>query len=250
MTPNIFMVEQDPYRQSREKRNKTRKLLRRFFGTSARTDISVMEIEKHGLCYLLQSNIPLAHFLYYSLSNYDSENLFFYLEVEVFEEHQFKDVKSLKKTATYLYDAFIKGGADFELNIAGTVREPVLHKIERGEHSCFSEARDQAIAMLEPSFEGFMMSDIWKSFKDVVKEKVGLNKCMYEVEFRDEIVNKLVEQLESLDSQKKVMKEEKSAERRAILLREMIHDFCKARLRCDFRDKESPKEEVKPQKSE
>jgi hypothetical protein len=235
---NIIAIEQDPYRQSREKRQKTRKLLRRFFGISARTDISVLEIEKHGLCYLLQSNIPLAHFLYYSLSNYNSENLFFYLEVESFEEHEFKDAKSLKRTATYLCDAFIKSDGDFELNIAGSVREGVLHKIEAGDHNCFSETRDQAIGMLEPSFEEFMMSEDWKAFKDRVKEKTGgLNKCMYGEDMRDEIVSKIVEKLDDLDSQKKVLKAEKSAERRAILLREMIHDFCKARLRCDFHDK-------------
>ena len=248
MTPNIVAVEPDPYRQSREKRNKTRKLLRKFFGTSARTDISVLEVEKHGLCYLLQSNIPLAHFLLYSLSNFNSENLFFYLEVEVFEEHQFKDLKSLRRTATYLYDAFIKSGADFELNIAGSVRDTLLPKIERGEQNCFSETRDHAISMLEPSFEEFMMSSAWKSFKERVKEKIGLNKCMYGEELRNEIVNRFVEHLQSLDSQKIVMKEEKSAERRAILLREMIHDFCKSRLRCDFRDNVPTIEEVRPQK--
>jgi hypothetical protein len=236
-------MEQDPYRQSREKRQKTRRVLRRFFGTSARTDISVLEIEKHGLCSLLQSNIPLAHFLYYSLTNYNSENLFFYLEVEVFEEHQFKDAKSLKRTANYLFDAFLKNGADFELNIAGSVKDSVVEKIGRGDHDCFSVARDQAISMLEPSFEEFMMSETWRSFREKVKERVGLNKCIFGDDFRDEIVNLLVDQLEQLDSQKRVLKAEKSAERRAVLLREMIHDYCKARLRCDFHDKVRVKED-------
>lgn len=232
-------VEQDEYRRSRARRQGSKKYLRQYFGSSMHTDVSLKEIEDRGLCILLQSNIPLAHFLHYCLKSFNAENLFFYLEVEQFEEYKFKDRKALKRTATHLVDAFIKDGADFELNLPGEVRMPIKERIEAMDQFCFADARDHAITLLEPCMENFFMSPEWSDLKAEVIKLLpqGLHGCMYPKELRNDAVNKLVDHLEELEAQKGLLAADKSAQRRMLLLREMLHDFCKTRLRCDFHDK-------------
>lgn len=46
-----------------------------YFGQKVQLDVSVAEIEKHGLAAMLESNVPLCYFLYYLLDAYSSENL-------------------------------------------------------------------------------------------------------------------------------------------------------------------------------
>ena len=239
-------VEDDEYRRSRARRQSSKKYLRQYFGASSHTDISLAEIEKHGLCILLQSNLPLAHFLHFCLKSLNSENLFFYLEIEQFEEYRFNDVKAMKRTAMHLYDAFVKDGADFELNLPGEVRSATRRRIEEEDQFCFSNVREHAIALLEPCIETFMMSPEWMELKTVIEKTIPINSCMYSKELRNDAVNKLVDCLEELEAQKSLLATDRAAQRRVRLLREMLHDFCKTRLRCDFHDKvRKPEEEAR-----
>lgn len=237
MSGNI--VEQDEYRRSRARRQTSKKYLRQYFGSSMHTDISLKEIEQRGLCILLQSNLPLAHFLHFCLKSFNAENLFFYLEVEQFEEYKFKEGKALKRTAMHLFDAFIKDGADFELNLPGELRMPIKDRIEVSDQFCFADIRDHAITLLEPCMESFFMSPEWSDLKSEVEKGLpqGVHGCMYPKEMRNDAVNKLVDYLEELEAQKTLLAGDKGAQRRMLLLREMLHDFCKTRLRCDFHDK-------------
>src|SRR4051812_7030456 len=73
-----------------QRRKLSKRKLRQFFGRSAPIDISPVDIKKYGLQALLQSSVPLCYFLHSLLEQFSVENLFFFLEVEHFQMHEFR----------------------------------------------------------------------------------------------------------------------------------------------------------------
>lgn len=211
----------------------SKKKIRGFFGESVHVDIPVSVIEQKGLPAILQSNVPLCYFLSALLEDMNAENLFFYLEVEQFEEHDFETVKAMRKTALELYNAFVKAGADFEVNLEAKIRDSILPKIEAGDQNCFMEAREHIVHLLLPCFSNFTLG---QGFERMVKE-LGENSTIYEKSQRNAAVKELLEKIDK-EPESSIVAEDKAAKRRRLLLKEMVHSFCRTRLRCDFKDKD------------
>lgn len=219
-----------------QRRKLSKQKLRRFFGKSAPVDTSVAEVEKYGLPALLQSNVPLCYFLYSLLEQFSSENLFFYLEAEQFQTHEFRGPGELKKTALQLYRAFIKCNSDFEVNIDGSTRRPIRLAIDRCEHHCFDTAKEQIQRLMEPCYLHFIASPIYRQMKKDLEGKL----VPYDMETKEQAINVLIDYL---DRNMPVRKDEPPArgkeaevQRRNNLLRAMIHAFCQTRLHLDFYD--------------
>lgn len=232
--PIAAILDDDEYRRFREKRKMSKKKIKGFFGESVQVDVQVSCIEKKGLSAILQSNVPLCYFLLALLEDMNAENLFFYLEVEQFEEHDFKTVQAMRKTAMELYNAFVKAGADFEVNLEARIRDAILPKIESGDQSCFVEARDHIVHLLVPCFTNFTLG---KHFDNMTKE-LGENTTIYTKEQRNRVLKVLLEHIDR-EPVSTIVSEDKNAKRRGLLLREMVHSFCRTRLRCDFKDKDA-----------
>lgn len=238
--PIAAIREEDEYRRFREKRKMSKKKIKGFFGESVHVDVPVSVIERKGLPAILQSNVPLCYFLNALLEDMNAENLFFYLEVEQFEEHDFETVKAMKKTALELYNAFVKSGADFEVNLEAKIRDSILPKIEAGDQNCFTEARDHIVHLLLPCFSNFTLSS---GFEKMIKD-LGENNTLYDKKQRNAAVKSLLEHLDKAPASL-IVAEDKAAKRRSLLLKEMVHSFCRSRLRCDFKDQEVTMEEDK-----
>jgi hypothetical protein len=238
--PIAAIREDDEYRRFREKRKMSKKKIKGFFGESVHVDISVSVIEKKGLSAIMQSNVPLCYFLHALLEDMNAENLFFYLEVEQFEEHEFQTVKVMRKTAMELYNAFVKAGADFEVNLEAKIRDSILPKIENGDQNCFAEAREHVVHLLIPCFSNFTLGPIY----DQMVKDLGENTTLYGKEQRNRAIKALLEYIDK-DPSSVILADDKSARRRRLLLRELVHSFCRTRLRCDFKDKEAARDESK-----
>lgn len=218
------------------RRKLSKQKLRRFFGKSAPVDTSVAEVEKYGLPALLQSNVPLCYFLYSLLEQFGSENLFFYLEAEQFQTHDFRSPEELRKTALQLYRAFIKCNSDFEVNIDGSTRRPIRLAIERCEHHCFDTAKEQIQRLMEPCYLHFIASPIYKQMKEDLEGKL----VPYDLETKERAINVLISYLDRnmpvKGNEPPVQGKEAEVRRRNKLLRAMIHAFCQTRLHLDFYD--------------
>jgi hypothetical protein len=246
---------QQPWNTVWQRRKLSKRKLRQFFGRSAPVDVSPDDIEKYGLPALLQSNVPLCYFLYSLLEQYSSENLFFYLEVEQFQTHDFASKDELRKTALQLYRAFIKSNSDFEVNIDSAIRKPVRQAIDKYDATCFDCAKDHIQRLMEPCYMTFITSTIYQKMLTNLKGKA----VPYDELTRETAINVLVEYL---DRNMPVTNEHKTSmsketQRRSNLIRAMIHAFCQTRLHLDFYDTEggetvelTPEKVLPPQDSQ
>lgn len=224
---------EDEFRRFHEKRKMSKKAIKNFFGESVPVDVPINVVEQKGLAAILQSHIPLCYFLYSLLVDMNAENLFFYLEVEQFEEHLFKSPESRKKTSMYLYKTFIEVGSDFEINLEGSVRELILPMINEDNINCFSKARDHVVHLLIPCFENFTLGPIYKR----MVEDLGERTTIYSKDQRNGAIKLFLEYLDRAPKSL-IVADDKTEKRRRMLLKEMVHDFCRKRLHCDFKDKD------------
>jgi hypothetical protein len=244
-----------PWNTVWQRRKLSKRKLRQFFGKSAPVDVSPSDIEKYGLPALLQSNVPLCYFLYSLLEQYSSENLFFYMEVEQFQTHDFATQEELRKTALQLYRAFIKSNSDFEVNIDSATRKPIRLAIDAYDATCFDEAKDHIQRLMEPCYMNFITSDIYRKMAENLKDKA----IPYDEPTRETAISVLVEYLDEhmpIDTNKKTGIP-KETQRRSNLIRAMIHAFCQTRLHLDFYDTEggenvklTPEKVLPPQDSQ
>lgn len=194
--------------------------------------MSVAQIETHGLKAILHSNVPLCYFLYSLLEELCSENLFFYLEVEQFENTEFDSPKVMKAIAQDLYDTFIKTDSEFEINIDQKARAPILAAIEAEDQKCFASAKEHIVKLMETVFLKFKNSPIYEK----MKKELG-NTCIYDKQAKNQAVKILLQNLD------KTLPSETSdaptgiAQERNDMIRAMLHAFCETRLGIDFIDR-------------
>jgi hypothetical protein len=239
--PIAVVREDDEYRRFREKRKMSKKKIKGFFGESVHVDVSLKVVEEKGLSAILQSNVPLCYFLSSLLDDMNAENLFFYLEVEQFEEHEFKTVKAMKKTALELYNAFVKAGADFEVNLEAKVRDSILPLIESGDQNCFAGAREHVVHLLLPCFSNFTLGPVY----DKMCAELGNNSTIYDKTQRNAAIKTLLRHVDQ-EPVSSIVADDKGERRRRLLLNEMVHSFCRTRLRCDFHDQETEGKDKAP----
>lgn len=239
---NRFTAIEQPWSTVWHRRKLSKRKLRQFFGISAPVDVSLADLEKYGLPALLQSNVPLCYFLYSMLEQYSSENLFFYLEVEQFQLHEFSSNEEQRKSALAIYRAFIKSNSDMEVNLDASIKKPIRASIEKGHKHCFDEAREHIQKLMEPCYLNFINSDIYHRMISELKDKT----LPYDEHTREVALAIVVEYLDKhMPARRGPDPREASAhgvvpeaDRRKRLLRQLTHSFSCSRLRLDFYDTE------------
>lgn len=221
------------------RRRLSKRKLRQFFGTSAPVDVSPKDIERFGLPALLQSNVPLCYFLLSMLEQYSAENLFFYLEVESFQCHEFQDPRVQRTTAKDIYRAFIRSGCDLEVNLDGDVKKRIKPAIERNDQHCFDEAKEDIQKLMEPCYMNFLSSDVCKKMHEQLDDK----SIPYDETTRETALAHVVEYLDRnlpfvphLELDPSDPRSETN--RRNLLIRKLTHYFAQLRMHLDFYDTE------------
>lgn len=229
-------VSDQPWSTIWHRRKLSKKKLRQIFGCSAPVDVSLGEIIKHGIPALLQSSVPLSYFLYSMLEQYSAENLFFYLEVELFQVHEFNSPEEQRKCAKYIYRAFVKSSCDMEVNLDATVKKPIRAAIDRNDQHCFDEAKEHIQKLMEPCYLNFLTSSIFQKMQDHLQGK----SLPYDEHTREMALAVVVEYLDThMPVNKELHGSSKLAEdskRRNMLIRELTHCFARSRLHLDFYD--------------
>lgn len=72
---NEIVNSLDLFDSYKQKLSRSSRKLESFFGEPTPVDVCISEIEKEGLNAILESKVPLCHFLHYLLTEVSSENL-------------------------------------------------------------------------------------------------------------------------------------------------------------------------------
>ncbi|KAL9550558.1 hypothetical protein MBANPS3_004681 [Mucor bainieri] len=136
-----------------------------FFGEPAPVDVCISEINKEGLKAMLESKVPLCYFLYHLLDEFSSENLFFFLEVEQFENYN-KKSRKFKEMTRRIYDTYIANESYLEINLDDRVKRHIADQMNPANDeicpSIFAEAQTCAYIMLESSFTRFLHTAVYE----------------------------------------------------------------------------------------
>ncbi|CAO3683864.1 unnamed protein product [Rhizopus stolonifer] len=125
-------------------------------------EITVKEIKQEGIRLLLHSIVPLGYFLYYLLSEYSSENLFFYLAVDNYQHYNFSNQKERKKIANKIVKVYLTKQSELEVNLEDRIYRTVqnsLLNITTGNE--FDAAKRHILDLLNISYFRFKTSSIW-----------------------------------------------------------------------------------------
>ncbi|KAG1112845.1 hypothetical protein G6F42_014624 [Rhizopus arrhizus] len=144
---------------------------------------------------MLESKVPLCYFLYHLLDEFSSENLFFFLEVEQFENYKKKTSRKYKEMARRIYDTYILNDSYLEINLDDRVKRDIADQMnaDNGEicPSIFADAQTSAYIMLESSFIRFLHTSV---YKDMV-ENCGYLNIHYGQEVTNTALNYLTQYL-------------------------------------------------------
>ncbi|KAK4509523.1 uncharacterized protein ATC70_007875 [Mucor velutinosus] len=166
----------DVHAMYKVKVDRSSRKLEYFFGEPTPVDVCVSEINKEGLKAMLESKVPLCYFLYHLLGEFSSENLFFFLEVEQFENYKKKSSRKYKEMARRIYDTYILNDSHLEINLDDRVKRQIVDQMNAENDqicpSIFAEAQTSAYIMLESSFTKFLRTSV---YEDMVKNCGFLN---------------------------------------------------------------------------
>ena len=130
--------------------------------------------------------------------------------------------------AQQIYDTFIEDGAELEINIDHRIKSPILKEIDRGNQNCFAEAKKAMFALMEPIFLRFRSLDTWEK----MKREIGLNNAVYGRAEKNAAVQVLLSNLDSPTTEVTNPVRVRHFE----IIRAILHEFCKRRLKIDFAD--------------
>lgn len=217
-----------------KKNFKTKKKLENFFGQNIPVDVSIRDIEQLGLKALLASRVPLCYFLYQLLEEHCSENVFFFLEVDLYEHTKFQDPQMMIDIGIELYDTFLRADSEFEVNIPQKIKAPVSDQIRAGDHGAFTDAKEHIQKLMEPVFTKFKNGTIFTR----MKQELGYT-SVYNKQARNYAVRILLQNLDkTLPKTNNSIPGISLAQERNDMIRAMLHAFCEMKLGIDFIDRD------------
>lgn len=153
--------------------------------------------------------------------------------METFENHTFTNGEHLRNTAKQIYDMFVEEGSELEINIDHRIRAPILDQINSYDQTCFSEAKEEMVKLMEPIFLKFRTSQVFSQ----MRKDLGENCIVYPKSARNAAVKILLRNLD-----KTLPKEGNNPiiQQRHDLIRCIMHEFCRKRLKIDFCDRDKP----------
>ncbi|KAI8366039.1 RGS domain-containing protein [Radiomyces spectabilis] len=222
------------------KSSRSYRKLDKFFGEPPlQLDVSVGDIRKHGLRAMLQSKVPLCYFLYHLLEEYSCENLFFYIELQQYENFEYVSVLQQLATAQHIYNTYLTRNSHFEVNLDDNVRSDIVQALsERRVQGCFDTAKRAVYLLLENSFMQFIHTNTWQH----MAENCGESKTHYHRDTRHAAVQQLIMYLErqhamiytSPHTDSPVFMSVSQPKRRHELIKSMIHEFCRTLIGVEF----------------
>jgi hypothetical protein len=226
--------------------HKSEKKLTDFFGDDVPFDITLKEIDAHGLKAMLQSKVPLCYFLYSLLEDYCPENLFFFLEALEFENGKYRSREEQEENAVYIYNTYLSKKSCLEINIDEKLHNDIHNFIMNMDKTtsdniskCFITARNAVYQLMEGSFAKFQKSEISSRMK---KE---LGRRIYNENDKLNAVSKLRDYIKKSEINiKHSLKENPNSQitlanaNHHEVITILIHQFTKSILGIDFNEKD------------
>jgi regulator of G protein signaling-like protein len=226
-------------------------------------DISISNVEMYGLGALLQSNVPLVYFLRYLLDHWSTENLYFYMDVELYEQMDFwirhgnghvrrRSIGIINRrsvisnagnrlnaggdaagcqeervmAAQRIYETYVRQNAIFEVNLVDPNDKTSREAMQRGDMDCFKKAKDQCLMILQQEFEGFRASTL---YQEMISNIGDMHRALYKQEDRHEAANYILRYLEC-----PIRNESVDHLQHELYVRQMARVICRRRLNLRF----------------
>ncbi|KAI8363797.1 RGS domain-containing protein, partial [Choanephora cucurbitarum] len=126
------------------------------------------EIRREGLRALLLSTVPLGYFLYYLLNEYSSENLFFYLAVENYQNYEFSSHAERVHVANKIARAYLTRNSELEVNLEDKIYRTVQQSLEKLQQEDipssgteFDAAKKHVFSLLNASYYRFRTTNVF-----------------------------------------------------------------------------------------
>ncbi|KAJ3311229.1 hypothetical protein HDU76_003173 [Blyttiomyces sp. JEL0837] len=161
-----------------------------ILGADARVDVPLREIQLEGLPALLESKLPLCYFLLYLLKEYNSEILFFTLDVQLFEQTLFPSTTAQNVSAQTIFNTYLAPSSLLEVNASHKAKRAVIDGVQQGLRRCFAPAQQEMVVLLDQAFELFKKSPFWSFMESDIGKNVVISKEMV-TKYRTHIHNVL-----------------------------------------------------------
>ncbi|GAN07244.1 hypothetical protein MAM1_0153d06737 [Mucor ambiguus] len=168
--PFVIVSDENKAQNYKRKNDKSNKKAFQFFGEQVKLEISAKEIRREGLRALLHSTVPLAYFLYHLLSEYSSENLFFYLAVDNYQHFNFSSFTERYQVANKIYKTYLTRNSDVEVNLEDRIHRQVTNALSSQYTTTgkeFEAAKRHVFSLLNVSYHQFRTSSVW----DIMESK-------------------------------------------------------------------------------
>ncbi|KAL7331108.1 hypothetical protein PS15p_203347 [Mucor circinelloides] len=168
--PFVILSDENKNQIYKKRNDKSNKKAFQFFGEQVKLEISAKEIKREGLRALLHSTVPLAYFLYHLLSEYSSENLFFYLAVDNYEHFNFSSYAERYQVANKIYNTYLTRNSDVEVNLEDRIYRQVTNALSSQYTTTgkeFEAAKRHVFSLLNVSYHQFRTSQVW----DIMESK-------------------------------------------------------------------------------
>ncbi|RCI04104.1 hypothetical protein CU098_012777 [Rhizopus stolonifer] len=164
------------------KTDKSNQKAHQFFGEQVKLEISAREIKREGLRALLLSTVPLGYFLYHLLNEYSSENLFFYLAVENYQNYEFSSHSERLHVANKIAKAYLTRNSELEINLEDKIYRTVIKSLEQLQHQEsiagieFDAAKKHVFSLLNASYYRFRTTNIWNIMESKCSDMNAFNR--------------------------------------------------------------------------
>ncbi|KAG1170924.1 hypothetical protein G6F70_007606 [Rhizopus microsporus] len=148
-----------------------------FFKRQGDVQISIKDIKQQGLKALLRSSVPLGYFLYYLMTEYCSENLFFYLAVDNYQRYEFSNQAERRRMASKIAKTYLESTSEVEANLEDRIHKTVKKALEQQQKvptassgNEFDAAKRHVFTLLNSSYHRFRISPIWSIMESKCSE--------------------------------------------------------------------------------
>lgn len=140
----------------------------------------------------------------------------------------------LRQAAQQIYDAYIKEGSDFEVNIDHRTRLPIQNAIDNADQLCFREAKNHLFRLMEPIFLKFKTSELFAQ----MRKEIG-DTSFYSKEARNNALRIILKNLDKTLPPEDIGDNDPFdyGQRSLDLTRALTHVFVKNKLRLEFLDR-------------
>ncbi|CAO3625060.1 unnamed protein product [Mucor hiemalis] len=221
----------------KRKTDKGIKKINQVFIEQKKLDISIKDIKREGLKALLYSTVPLGYFLYHLLNEYSSENLFFYLAVDNYQNYNFSSAEERQQVAHKISKSYLTRNSELEVNledqISRKVKKALLEQQTDPSESTGNEfdlAKRHVFSLLNVKYYQFRTSSVWNIMESKCNDLNSTNRERSQAL----VVNLLLSHIKRNNSPS---------------LSKLVHSFCKIYLPTGYESRLSSANIITKEKS-